>query len=1220
VKVKAVSDYQITTIALPQGQVDKEYKSGFTVVGGVEPNNWSATNLPPGLELDAATGEVTGKPTQYGDYSMTVTATDSAVPAHQDTETVTVKIISGLKIQTTSLSKATVNAKYPKSLSATGGLPFAIINGNPVYKWTITSGSLPDGLAMDSSGKISGTPTTTGNSTFTVQVKDNETTPATDTVSLTLKVVPSVQIAAVEFTQAIQQYETLDDLNTSLGTNGEPPVPIISGKPGVMRVYFTRLDAATDVVLNVDGAISGQKAMNLPPDCDPSDARIHLNFCPSMDFYFTPSSGAWTTTLTLKDDTDTELETETFTITSRDTRAINLKGVSICSVANQPSSCQSPAVLLGLTGVMSAILPTSSVPPPTILPDMVESPVAGFESELDNWSLNTSSIVDTLYVPADAAADQNSNQRTDYVGVYSSSVNSTGVGEIGKHGLVIPNTTTRLGVVNTPWTLAHEVGHTLNLLHTNLSNPQASTPPGCWNRAQEDDAYWPYFDNRVQSSAGDEYGFDVANGSVVAPNRGFNGSNNNAFELMAYCVSRWISPLNYKRAMLFVNGGAVPAPSVRLGKAMAQDPGLTTLKPRDSVPFSTGSFWNISGIIKSTGLVLDPIFTETMLGTSDPGSGTYSIEELDSGGQVLFTRNFEPGHGSTETLGTDVVSDPHFSEFVPATPGTASIVVLDPNAATLATATLTGTAPTVAFTSPTAGFVGSGQQTVSWTASSATATQFTSHIFYSADSGASWQRIIDSTALSTILDFDVLPGSSSAMLRVDVTDGVNTGSATSVLFSVPKKVPSAIVINTPLDGAVRVAADPIYLSGAAFDVDDGTLTGTSLRWSSDVQGDLGTGTPLSVNLQPGKHTITLTATDSDGNVLTATTHITLGGAPPFVTLSTNVTGGCTTANISAVPGSEGADLAEVDYSLDGGNSYTAIPLASLPVTLPVTGSGTVEVVALAADASGQVSSKSSNVTAGAGCSATTLKANTGSGQSSPVGAAFSTALTTLVADGTGSPVAGVTVNYTAPTSGASATLSATSATTNASGLATVTATANGIAGSYNITAAVANTTSTATFALTNSDFNIAAASSTVSVGRGSSTTDVITLTALGGFNGTVNFTCSGLPSGTTCTFSPAQLTPTAATASTTMTITNSQTASMRWPAGGVGLLACAMAVFLPRRRKHLSGLMVLCVVGALTCAGCGGSSPIQKGTTATVTVAGSSGTLQRTTTITLQIK
>ncbi len=141
------------------------------------------------------------------------------------------------------------------------------------------------------------------------------------------------------------------------------------------------------------------------------------------------------------------------------------------------------------------------------------------------------------------------------------------------------------------------------------------------------------------------------------------------------------------------------------------------------------------------------------------------------------------------------------------------------------------------------------------------------------------------------------------------------------------------------------------------------------------------------------------------------------------------------------------------------------------------------------------------------------------------------------------------MTYAAPASGASATLSAATATTNASVIATVTATANRTAGTYNVTATTSIGTSTAAFALTNTDFTITPATSTLTVSRGSTNTDVITLTTVGGFNGTVTFGCSGLSAGTTCTFSPATVTPTAATASTNLTIAASQTALLRWLAG-----------------------------------------------------------------------
>src|SRR4029079_8700086 len=71
-----------------------------------------------------------------------------------------------------------------------------------------------------------------------------------------------------------------------------------------------------------------------------------------------------------------------------------------------------------------------------------------------------------------------------------------------------------------------------------------------------------------------------------------------------------------------------------------------------------------------------------------------------------------------------------------------------------------------------------------------------------------------------------------------------------------------------------------------------------------------------------------------------------------------------------------------------------------------------------------------------------------------------------VTDSYGHPLNNVTVQFTAPSSGASATLSNGGfANTHASGVASISATANGTAGNYNVTATLGGLT--ATFALGN---------------------------------------------------------------------------------------------------------------------------------------------------------
>jgi len=100
-------------------------------------------------------------------------------------------------------------------------------------------------------------------------------------------------------------------------------------------------------------------------------------------------------------------------------------------------------------------------------------------------------------------------------------------------------------------------------------------------------------------------------------------------------------------------------------------------------------------------------------------------------------------------------------------------------------------------------------------------------------------------------------------------------------------------------------------------------------------------------------------------------------------------------------------------------------------------------------------------------SAASVMATGGTPQSAVINTAFASALQATVKDVGGNPVAGVTVNFAVPGSGASATLSAASAVTNSSGVASVTATANATAGSYNVTASVVGVATPATFSLTN---------------------------------------------------------------------------------------------------------------------------------------------------------
>jgi len=121
------------------------------------------------------------------------------------------------------------------------------------------------------------------------------------------------------------------------------------------------------------------------------------------------------------------------------------------------------------------------------------------------------------------------------------------------------------------------------------------------------------------------------------------------------------------------------------------------------------------------------------------------------------------------------------------------------------------------------------------------------------------------------------PGAGQALIQVIVSDGVNSGTATSPAFTVNKKTPTIVGIDNPVNGAAQAAADPVLLMGHRLRSRRRHSVRAALAWSSNLQGALGTGSPLSVTLQPGSHTITLTATDSDGNSISATATITIAG-------------------------------------------------------------------------------------------------------------------------------------------------------------------------------------------------------------------------------------------------------------------------------------------------------------------------------------------------------
>ena len=103
-----------------------------------------------------------------------------------------------------------------------------------------------------------------------------------------------------------------------------------------------------------------------------------------------------------------------------------------------------------------------------------------------------------------------------------------------------------------------------------------------------------------------------------------------------------------------------------------------------------------------------------------------------------------------------------------------------------------------------------------------------------------------------------------------------------------------VVINTPADNSTFLFGATINFTATATDPEDSAiigfddpLPGNNLAWDSDLDGGIAAnGNDINVsNLSLGSHVITARASDSDGNVTTATVNVTITAAP-VVTINT----------------------------------------------------------------------------------------------------------------------------------------------------------------------------------------------------------------------------------------------------------------------------------------------------------------------------------------------
>jgi hypothetical protein len=146
----------------------------FKVVDGELPDG---TKL---FDFASSTGLIFGTPKTEGTFTFTIQVKDETRATDTETFSITIEPPPPLVVTTEILSNGTVGEFYCcGNLFASGGIQ--------PYTWAVVSGELPPGLELPRrENTISGTPTTAGTFTFTVQVTDERGTTAEKVFTITI--------------------------------------------------------------------------------------------------------------------------------------------------------------------------------------------------------------------------------------------------------------------------------------------------------------------------------------------------------------------------------------------------------------------------------------------------------------------------------------------------------------------------------------------------------------------------------------------------------------------------------------------------------------------------------------------------------------------------------------------------------------------------------------------------------------------------------------------------------------------------------------------------------------------------------------------------------------------------------------------------------------------------------------------------------------------------
>lgn len=671
----------------------------------------------------------------------------------------------------------------------------------------------------------------------------------TDSVTIILPTPPpTIDIQAVKM-EVVQVVQCLDNVACT-----DNAVPMLVGKPTWVRVYV-RAEGGTPRraisgrlcrgrVAACDTAYVNPLSRILPDgDADPvaSDrARVDA----SLNFIVPP---VWLTEGTLEMTAFVNYHEEDMDETRSDNNAVQA-GVTVLP-PRALTVMFMPVTADGMTAPISEmwnfadwlarVFPVARINP------VARAPLPGnfdlSDSSGDGCGRTWNRLMDSL-----RSAYSWGGSGTAYLfGLVPGEANTDGVGGCGEVPGRVASGITSGGTRWGPVIAAQELGHNFGRRHA-TGGCNADNPDGSYPRA---------------GGLLDDWGLDLVLRQPYP--------SDSSYDYMGYCGGEgnsWTSVYTYLALLRTLPVAAAGPSGARLAALMTAS----------GEPQLIGG-----GQISAEGFTLDHGFYRAALAQDIEDGlppGPFRAQLLDAAGGILYEREF----GLIELSNRAPADAGHFLIFLPDLPGAAQIAFRYRDTE-VGRVTASPGVPEVRIVSPAGGedWGDSGLHPIAWEASDPDGDVLSFNVVYSADDGQSWSAIeLDRVAETSIsVDAAALPGG-RILFRVLASDGLNTAESRSAAPVTVAAKPPMVHLASPKEGDWFPTGEAVVFRGYAADLEDIVLEDGAFVWTSDRDGELGSGPTLwAVPLREGQHTISLAVTDREGRSVTQSVHVTVGGEP-----------------------------------------------------------------------------------------------------------------------------------------------------------------------------------------------------------------------------------------------------------------------------------------------------------------------------------------------------